>query len=471
MSDVLGEGGEVISSSQREYPEHLVGERMQPMLGIILSVHPSDDKDNSVAKSSQLSRGTRHECTVLAGSDPYHPDVPLYNVVIPPERHSGIDNFEEDLPRGCSNQLMDESTFNSDLSKIDYGKLDGEWCVVGFLNGSIRHPYIQRWWPHPSNYFDPATSGVAHQGQALVQADVKKNRFRVYRRINGTSFTVNREGSVYVDTTQAGRTASIQQGKQSTKQFDKGGHGQFDIKRSAQLEINWNLKKNKGPQIGAGSSSAKQIHDTDLPHPDQPVTGVPEPRATKRTILRGKEFDLLFKTSSLSVYCENTIDLEGGKKGEYSALAEDQITLAVQPKGGTATVLVINKDTLTATTTDGSTMTVGNDQAAMATKSGAQISAKGGAVSVTGPDGVSVGAPVSLGGPTAIHPAIKGDVFMVALSAVCVAWGKLNTKLGTALAPVVDEATALTAAIAAFELLATSPDPITNYLTQQVKVA
>jgi len=313
MSDVIRPGGGVYPSAEQKYVDEDVGKHQSFMLGIILVVNPSDDKDNLLARSDQQSRGIHHECTVLAGTDLYHPDIFFQHVVLPPMRHSGMDNFEEDLPRGCS-QLIDGSTWNGNQN-VDYNKLDGEWCLLGFLNGSQQWPFIVAWWPHPADRFNPATSGQAFDRQSLVQADPIKNRFRSIRVINGVMTLVNREGSIYLDTSQGGRSINTKDGKYGITKYDKGGHVQIDVKKTAQLEINFNEKSEKGPRIGAGSEDDSPIHDPDLPHPDQPVVGTtPEPRETTRTYLRGTAYHLKIKTSGLELVCEDTSSA-GGETG------------------------------------------------------------------------------------------------------------------------------------------------------------
>lgn len=195
---VMEADGTVISSSQHVIEAWQEGTRMPPLLGVILEVYPADQKKNFSAQQSSDLRGTRHECTVLATD--YlgkQPDILIPHVIIPPMRHSGIDNFEEDLPRGCS-KLVDGSSYDSDFSGVDYSKLDGEWCMVGFVGGAFECPFIMGWWYHPSNPYDMASGGVGYDKKALNQFDIKTGKSRFVRRINGTYFLVNKQGSVYL---------------------------------------------------------------------------------------------------------------------------------------------------------------------------------------------------------------------------------------------------------------------------------
>jgi len=337
--------GTVVSSSQVQSDFFTRGERMSPLVGVILSVKPSDSLDNLAGMTSASLRGCRHECLVLAAADYGHPTIMLDHVIIPPLTPSGIDNYEEDLPRGVSG-LIDGQPYRSDLLGLDPSKLDGEWCVVGFVGGSIIRPYIMSWWPHPANVYDPATSGgkpptADASGSAsvpnLIQYDLKTNRGRKMWRKNGTLFLVNREGSVYLDTSEAGRKVSVDESSLlNTSQVPKGGHAQMDMKKTAQLEVNWN-ETFGGPQIGAGSSFKTTVcgeqvgsgpncmFESDFPQ-DQPLPNtnptVP-PRQTTRTIIQGKEYEVIVKTSKLVLAAQ----AGGSAAGEVDLLVDALIKL------------------------------------------------------------------------------------------------------------------------------------------------
>ena len=654
MSEVVRMGGGVFPSAQLTFDDSKVGENQSFMLGIIISVQPSDDKDNMVAKSDQHNRGSHHECTVLAGPDLYFPDIFLQHVIIPPMKHSGMDNYEEDLPRGCT-QLIDGSSWNPNLVGIDYGKLDGEWClapdtkiltsdltwvpikslkigqeligfnekinwntklcssvvqatkrllkqcveihtttgkivcsndhlwvvrepgkvrkwkrsdeltkddlmckfiepwqvensyeagylagfldaegsigrsesnrcgiqfgqnpgltrdwvvklledrgftlsttknnsqfgseclisritgnraalrilgslrpirlsenariqwegsrtygkrtkpsqvlrirdvgmqvvygvqtssrtfiaegflshncILGFLNGSQQFPFIVAWWPHPSNTLDVATTGNAYSKKSLTQVDPINNKFRSIRVINGVTVLVNGDGSVYLDTTQGGRKTLIKNGKQEITKFGKGGHIQVDIKRSSQLEFNFNVKAEMGPRLGAGSTKALPVFDPSLPHPDQPVVGAtPQARETKRTYRRSNEWEILEKTSVYNVFCENT-EIDNGKKGIALVKAEDTISITVCKGTDKSTMIDISKGIIQVCSNDGTQVNVLNDEVQIITKSGGMINVKGSNITLAGK--VNVSGPMAVGGTTG-QPLIKGTTF------------------------------------------------------------
>ena len=417
--------GAVSASSQQTSRMWAGGKHLYPMQGIILSVQPSDARHNLCADSSSVKRGPRHECSVLVVDNFGTPEVPINNVVIPPPHHSGVDNFSEDLPRGCSKDLIDGLKYDLDLIDVDTSKLDGEWCVVGFIGGKIDHAFLMCWWPHPHNNFDPSTSGRAYKETALKQVDLDKNRFRSFRRINGSEFTVNQHGSVYLDTQQAARTVQVRDSKPESTHIDKGGHIQVDVKSKGQFELNWNAKPFSGPRIGAGSNSKEPVHDPSLPHQDQPLdTTSPPPRETSRTYIRGKAYELLLKTSNLSVFCE---DVDGGEPGDFIVMAQNGVTISQQPKDGSksAAVVNINDGTISVQAADGSLVSVSDlDQITAINKTGSMVALVGNSILISAAGGVSipaptvVGADVSQGATKPAEPPVLGNTLLAALNLI-----------------------------------------------------
>ena len=142
---------------------------------------------------------------------------------------------------------------------------------------------------------------------------------------------VNREGSVYLDTTESNSDVSLKGGKYARSRKVKGGHVQVDIAENAQLEWNFNTITQKGARLGAESTKASPKTDIDLVHPDQPVSGSPSARGTSRTYMRAHQYDLFLKTSDMQLYCEDTGS--SGKAGNFTLVAEDDIVLASQASG------------------------------------------------------------------------------------------------------------------------------------------
>jgi len=416
--------GSVAASAQHRPAEFEKMHNMPNMIGIILRVYPADDRLNFTAKQSSDQRGIRHECTVLATDRlGRQPDVPIHHVVIPPQRHSGVDNFEEDLPRGCS-KLVDGTSFNDSLAYVDYAKLDGEWAIINFIGGNFDLPYIAGWWHHPSNPFDLTTSASGYKGKALGQYDNKKDRSRYIRRVNGTCFLVNKYGSVYLDTTESNSQTTVKEGKLTRSLVDKGGHVQLDVEKGAQLEINFNEKEHKGPRLGAGSTKASPVTDEDLLHPDQPIAGSPQARPTVRSYRRQKQWETLEKTSSYNLFCENT-EASTGKKGEALLKAEDTVSIVVNKGSDKGTMINIAKGKIQVWSDDGTQVNVLNDEVQIVTKSGGMIDVKGKAVTVSGK--VDISGPLAVGGLG--EPVVLGNKMMQLLTTYFTAE---NTAIGPA---------------------------------------
>lgn len=434
--------GTVVSSSQTEFDDWLADKATPIFHGIILEVRPCDSDKNYSALNAEDFRGHRHECKVLA-SDYIgrEPDLIITNVIIPPDRHSGIDDFDEDLPRGTTGTI-DGSHYSDDLRKVDYTKLDGEWCLVGFVGGNIENPFIIGWWPHPANKYDLITSGNKTFGEdlkktSLAQFDTKSGKSRFLRRVNGTVMMVTKNGSVYLDTSEANSTVKIVNGKYTRTLVDKGGDFQFDLAPKAQLEVNFNEKDHKNPRIGVRSNSQEPQTDVELPHPDQPVTGDPKPRETKRTYIRGKEYELLLKTSNFSIFCEK---VDGEEDGEFIVQAHDGVTIAQQPSGGIAATMSIRDGKIQLVAADGTQINILSDEVQIVSKGGSVISLKGsvatvsaatialgGAVAVSGAMSISDGNPAT---PT--EAALKGDTYLSELTTLLTAIKAYLTAAGTA---------------------------------------
>jgi hypothetical protein len=403
QSEIYESDGNIVSSSQIYFSSERRDRGIfSPMEGIIVEVKPSDDPDNLTSTVAVDKRGWRHECTVLIVDNNGEPNLLLDNVVIPPSTHSGTDNYEEDLPRGVVGHI-DKEQISEEWKQLDISRLDGEHCLVGFVGGSLDKPFIQNWWPHPANKFDPATSGQA----CLEQADPKKNKFRSMRRLNGVLWVINRDGDLYFSTNEASSKVEIgNEGKVYERKLkDKGGSVQIDIKKNKQLEVNWNK-----PVVGlsAGSNSQSQTRDPDLPHPDQAkavAAYTPPKRETDRTFFRHKEFEMFEKTSQFNVYCENT-ESKGGKKGEYTVLADDGVNIFVKNSSGTVTTISITNDGIQFVGNDGTQFAIDADEIKMATKSGGFLSMAAKAAAMDSK--LDLSGPLAVGGVVESEPVVKG---------------------------------------------------------------
>jgi len=313
--------GSIYSSSQLSLEEDLEDQRaFYPMVGVILNVNPSDDPDNlSAGVEGSDQKGWRHECRVLIMDANTEPNLILENVIIPPNSHCGVDNYEEDLPRGLLRSL-DGQKLSEHFKDHDITRLDAEWCVVAFIGGSIDKPFITNWWHHPLNFHDPASSGQALKGNSLKQVDLQKNKLRKLRRINGVQMLVSPEGDVYLDTSEANSKLDV---LPSVKRMGvkKGGSIQVNVKSTQQAELNWNTPVEG---LKAGSTSTSRSREEALSHIKAPVkpVGNPKARETTRTMVRIKEYEALVRTSNLNIECQNT-----GAAGNLSATADDNVTV------------------------------------------------------------------------------------------------------------------------------------------------
>lgn len=240
------------------------------MLGLIIDVYPADDPRNRSSFQREDRRGYLHACTVLVLQDGRGTHLPLENVIITPDAPTGIDDYYERLPRGCTGLVTGEN-WNNQFNHINPYDLDGDWCIVGFMGGSIDQPFIVRWWPHPRNTFDPATSGTrnpnaTNESRTLVQ------KGRMFHRINGVEFTVTKTGNIYVSTYRASSTLNfgsdlspVEGRFPRTLNEDVGGSFKMWIKPSQSFELDWNT-----PEDGIG---VMDVSDDEIPQSNPNQSG------------------------------------------------------------------------------------------------------------------------------------------------------------------------------------------------------
>jgi hypothetical protein len=243
------------------------------MLGVILEVVPVDRDENRSGMQTVDRKGHTHECSVLIINDGTSAYMTLENVIITPDSPSGLDDFEERLPRGSSS-LVTGAEYDPNLHAIDPYDLDGDWCVIAYLGGKIDSPFILRYWPHARNTFDAATSGKGLEGDTLVQ-----NR-RYFRRTNGVESVITSKGDVIISTTYAnsvlvpseepadGRIAR-------TLNEDVGGSIRINIKPSQSLELNFNAIDQGIGVIGNTEPELPQLNpwqEEPVPTEEQPET-------------------------------------------------------------------------------------------------------------------------------------------------------------------------------------------------------
>ncbi len=285
------------------------------VLGVVLEVRRSDDPANVTSFQRTDARGYMHSATVLVmmdeGAGAY---LRLEHVTICPSIPSGIDGYSEHLPRPCTG-TVDGTQFNGRLSGVNPYDLDGDWCVVSFIGGSIRHPYITSWWPHPRNVFDAQTSGEGNpnqrgQGQALDQMG------RILQRVNGVETVVTSKGDVYFSTTWANSSVTLgeteaTQGRFHRQEHDVGGTVVLNIKPSQNLIIDFN------PEIEGGHFASG--FEDDLPQTNPRTRRSAQSRATTDTSLVMTKSAFRFKTKeTASVISTEDVILTGGETVQIS---------------------------------------------------------------------------------------------------------------------------------------------------------
>lgn len=217
------------SWDHEDYADHSLN---YPVVGIVLSVYPSDHPENRSSIEKDDQRGSQMEADVYIindGQEGGHIVIP--NVVIQPQGPSGIDDFSDAYPRPTT-QLTDGGKYDPSLSELDPDKLDGDRCLVQFIGGDFNQPVMTGWMPHPENRKDPSTGayaeGTLRQGRTLR------------RRYRGLLATITDEGSLFINTNESGSIVKGSEAGVVRELTDLGGDIQVDMKNNRQLEINFN---------------------------------------------------------------------------------------------------------------------------------------------------------------------------------------------------------------------------------------
>lgn len=393
--------GSVTSASQidpDEFDPHVGG---MPVVGIVVSVQPSDDKGNLAASVEDDQRGYRHEATVVVTNSGGEDNWILSNVVIPGRNRSNYDDYDEDLPVGVS-KLLNGKPLTENWKTVDPALLDGDYCVVNFIGGDVDMPFIQNWWPHPKNKIDPATSGAA----CLTQFDPTKTRSRTFRRINGVKQVINKGGDVYFSTSEAGSRIDLSGKKPVRRDVTKGGSVQVNVKSSQQLEFNWNAEV-EGLQ--AGSNSKTQTRDPDLPHLDHTkATKAPPARSTDATILRFKQQEATISTGKAVIRCHE----DGGGDGFFMATGDSGVVIGQGASGEVLASLSISEGELLLSTPDGDNIALSSDQIAISASGGSSVVLQGTSIAINAAGGVTIGT------ATGAQPVINGTVYNTAETAL-----------------------------------------------------
>jgi hypothetical protein len=232
------------------------------MLGVILEVRPSDSEENRSAHFSEQRRGYLHEADVLLVGTNVSSNLLLKHVVITPSSLTGLDDYQEHLPRGSSHRV-DGEQLNTTLANVDPYDLDGDWCVVGFLGGSLDSPFIVTWWNHPRNTYDAATSGNGNPNRSGVpQSLAQQNRY--FKRVNGVEHTITGSGDIYLSTLYS--NSDLLFGSETptpgrwprAESTEIGGSILVEVKESQTLELAWDHQTDGIGVLGRRESELSQ---------------------------------------------------------------------------------------------------------------------------------------------------------------------------------------------------------------------
>lgn len=383
MTRIRDQQGSVVQQSLTLDPSDYRGYNMsKSFLGVVLSLTPADSDQNRSAFQTSDRRGHFHTCSVLVINSLRGQYMKLDNVVIPPDSRSGVDDYFEHLPRPCTTQV-NGSTWDSTMSNVDPFTLDGDWCVVSFLDGSIDSPYISRWWQSPANLFDPGTSGRRNPNDQRSQKYLDQVG-RYLKRTNGIELVITKDGNVYFSTTRAstepqfGPEASPDEGRfPRTTDSDTGGSVKAWIKPSQSFEIDFNPQKSR---LGAL---------------DVPEDQLPQPNPKQRVQAEAKQDTyVLLEKDQISLSTSDKIALNSKKRILISSDEETTITV------GTDLSTEVSGNLTTTTSGDLSLDTTGSTtiagQGTITVRSQDTVAVSGSSVTLSGVPGGASGTPWSL---------------------------------------------------------------------------
>ncbi len=283
------------------------------VLGIVLRTHTADSSENRTSGHFTDRHGFNAVCEVLVLNDGKNSAYwRLSNVMVLPSQPSGLDNFEESLPRGSSKYVNGED-FDTTSQEADVNDLDGDWVVVSFIGGNVNTPYISNYWPNPRNTFDTQTMGQGNpdsegKGTALVQTSDGRGRY--FRRTNGVEQVITENGDIFVSTFYSGGDLTPNdKGETTNGRFSReikpgpGGGIRINVKTTQPLELNWNEQED-----GIGLNDT---HDPALPQTNPQQTTPYYSGNRKATYIRIQNQVVSFEVPGLfSVKSQNHFKLE-----------------------------------------------------------------------------------------------------------------------------------------------------------------
>jgi len=236
-----------------------------PVLGVITRVHFADAKSNK-SQSAQTAdsgssnkvildggylkslqegtnnKGHRLECDVLIvqGLEGFT-DTPTFKNVPLCSGFGGVDDFSMVVPKARDNTSV----------KYEYGKGNGDYCILQFIGGDIGNPIITAFYPSPVNTEDPPR---------VIDGKTASFRF------NGVKFYIDDDGNFYMDSRDAGQHVSVgpKSGK-VTRSKTIGADGKINVATKSDIVISAGVpdapgQENALPKGKATFAASKEVN-------------------------------------------------------------------------------------------------------------------------------------------------------------------------------------------------------------------
>jgi hypothetical protein len=229
-----------------------------PVLGIVLSTYCSDDPLNMLAGVFQDGRGYACQARVLIVNDGTQQPCILPNVIVTPGSGTGFDDYSEEIPRGVTGKV-DGTEYKTGLQDVPLNQLDGDWCIVNFIGGSVHQPYISTWFPHPANRRDATTSNLG-ESVTLEQGH------RWVKRFQGTRVAITSKGDIVVDTNEANQPIEPRADSFKRTKNAEGGDIYVNVKEARTFEMNFNpsVKDVNLPDVLRSPREVEELRRVDL---------------------------------------------------------------------------------------------------------------------------------------------------------------------------------------------------------------
>ena len=204
------------------YQEHI----SFPVIGVVQNVFFADDDFNTLTVKRHDRKAHVCQARILVLNDGSSSPTILPNVMVLPQSGTGSDDFHEEIPKGTTGTI-DGTPLAEDTQPW---KLNGDWCVVHFIGGSIHQPVMLNWFPHPGNHRDSATKDVSKGNLAQGRRWVK--------RFSGARLAITSKGTLILDTNES--NSPLNTDLRTRELSEEGGDLKINIKNSRKFEMNFN---------------------------------------------------------------------------------------------------------------------------------------------------------------------------------------------------------------------------------------